>query len=449
MDNGMVKFVSEFKAVNDLPRLRGTIFGGFFLVLTMSLLVGLVLFLSGGFLAERFFHKPQLLPVLRIIILSLPFSTLMVILLACLQGAKLIKYQVLVRQLLVPFARLLCVILVLLMGYRLLGVTWAYVLAMILGALWSGFFLIRSFRTIFHKGPIIFEKRRLIVFSLPLFFSQILKRVHGSLDIILIGYFLSTAMVGIYGVLQRFIPLILIPLTAFNSIFAPIISELYAADNQKDLQHQYKLVTKWILTASLPIFTLLTFFSREILALFGADFTTGAKAMIILCVGQLLNTATGSAGFMLMMTGKSYVNLINSVVLTLANVLLNLLLIPKYGIIGAALANAVSIIAVQIFRLAELWYFYRVHPYQIQTLKPIMSCLASLIVIMAVSQIELLKLTFISVPIFIITFLMCYVIFLKIFGLSQEDIIIVEAIKNKIVKQKMKVIKKDSNREFA
>lgn len=441
LENAMVKFVSQFKALNDIPRLRGTVFWGIILVIVISVMLGLGLFSFAGLLVHRFFHEPALIPVLRIMAISLPFSALVTILLASLQGAKLIKYKVLVRQMLVPFMRLFCVVFVLILGYQLKGIACAYVLAVVVGALLSSYYLLKSFPKILKKGTIIFEKRKIIYFSLPLLFSGILKRIHARGDVLLIGYFLSAPMIGVYGVAQRFIPLIGIPLLAFNSIFAPIISELFADKRDEELEHHYKMVAKWILMSSLPIFTLLTFFSKEILSIFGPGFANGYKAMIILCIGQMLNAATGSAGFMLMMTGRSLVNLMNSGLLCFVNLLLNIYLIPKYGIVGAALANTLSVTAVQLLRLAEVWYFLKVHPYRPDTLKPICSCALSVFILVMIAPFGVNKHSIFMAPLLSILFLTSYVAFLWIFKLSPEDRIVLTNLKDKLLKRSNRLIR--------
>ena len=436
MENTMVKFVSHFKTLDDIPRLRGTVVWVTTVVLTMSILVGLGLFNLADSLTHRFFHEPALIPVLRIMVVSLPFAALVTILLAALQGAKLIKYKVLVRRILVPLMRLLFVAFVLILGYQLKGIACAYVLAVVFGAFFTIYYLFRSFPNILRNGRIILEKKEMTCFSLPLFFSGIFKQIHGRSDILLIAYFLSAPMVGVYGVAQRFLPLIGIPLVAFNSIFAPIISELFANKRHDELEQQYKMVAKWILMLVLPIFTLLVFFSREILSIFGPGFSDGYKAMIILCIGQMLNAATGSAGFMLMMTGRSLANLTNSAVLCFGNILLNVYLIPKYGIIGAALANTLSFTAVQLLRLAEVWYFLKVHPYRLDTLKPICSCVFSVLIILIMASLGIEKSSIFTALLICVLFFTTYIAILWLLKLSDEDHIVLSNLKRKLLKQR-------------
>ena len=106
LENTLVKFVSEFRALGDAPRLRGAVFGVVGLVVILSSIVCAGLFLLSPYLAERIFDKPDLIPVIKIMAFSLPFTSLHRLSASSLQGVKLIKYKVFIQQLFLPFSRL-------------------------------------------------------------------------------------------------------------------------------------------------------------------------------------------------------------------------------------------------------------------------------------------------------------------------------------------------------
>jgi O-antigen/teichoic acid export membrane protein len=280
------------------------------------------------------------------------------------------------------------------------------------------------------------ERRKIIKFSLPLLFARMFNQILGRIDILMIGLFLPANMVGIYGVAKRFIPLIIVPLGAFNTIFAPIIAELFCLEKLDLLKDQFKTVARWVFMISLPTFTLLTFFSREILAVFGPDFVAGSSAMLMLCLGQLINAATGAAGFMLMMTGRPHVNLMNSGLLCITNIVLNLYLIPKYGIMGAAFASAVSITAIQLLRLAEIWYFLRIHPYRWDFWKPTVSCLISVLIISASARLGINPNHIMNMAMLALLFISTYMVLLYLFKPSPEDRIVLQALKHRLAPEK-------------
>ena len=432
MENTVVKFVSQFRSLNDAPRLRGTIFWGIGLVLALSSLICAGLFCISHFLGYHIFDKPPLVHILKIMALSLPFSSPGKVLTASLQGIKLVKYKALVQQVLIPFFRLVCVVSAIALGYRLTGIAWSYVMAEVLGIMCSGYFLFKSFPEIRQKSPSIYEARKITFFSLPLLFSGMFNRIVARADILIMGHYLSATMVGIYGVARRCLPLIIMPLGAFNSIFAPVISDLFARKKKKDLETQFKTVAKWVFMTSLPIFTLLTFFSKQILSIFGPGFAAGSLSMMILCIGQMVNAATGSVGFMLMMTGRPFADLLNSGLLCVINVLLNIYLIPRYGIVGAACASAFSITAIQLLRLVEVWYFLRMHPYRWDFLKPVFSGLFAVVMVTMISHSGMSIAGMFRLPILVTLFLLSYVGFLWLLKLSPEDHIVLNGLRRKL-----------------
>jgi len=449
MENTIVKFISQFRALNDIPRLRGAIFWGIGLVLTLSTAICIGLFCMSHFLGSHIFDKPSLVPILKIMAFSIPVSSLGKVLIASLQGIKLIKYKVLVQQVLIPSSRLICVVLTIAFGYQLVGIAWSYVMAEVLGIIYSAYFLFKSFPEIRQKSLTTYEMKKITFFSLPLLFSGMFNRIVARADILIMGHFLSATMVGIYGIAQRFLPLIMMPLGAFNSIFAPIISDLFARKRKEDLETQFKTVAKWVFMASLPIFMLFTFFSKEILSIFGSGFVAGSLAMMILCAGQMVNTATGSVGFVLMMTGRPFADLLNSGLLCVTNILLNIYLIPRYGIVGAACASAFSITAIQLLRLAEVWCFLRMHPYRWDFFKPLFSGLFAVSIVTMLSHSVMSTAQIFGLPILVTLFLLSYVGFLWLLKLSPDDHLVLNCLRRKLFGQKgqqMKYAESDQGR---
>jgi len=436
LENTLVKFVSQFKAVQDAPRLRGAIYGTVGLSLLISLAVSGALFLSVPYLAGQVFKKPDLIPVLRVISFSLPFTAIHRLLLASLQGVKLVKYKVFVTRFILPFFRISFIISVVLLGYGLKGLAYSYLMVQIIGAIFGGYFLLKNIPEATCLRPFKWELKKIIVFTIPLFFSTLFNRLMQRADVLIVGYFLPANMVGIYGIARRFTPFILLPLEAFNNIFAPIISELFTKQKMVELEHQFKTVARWIFIFSLPIFTLLIFYAETILSIFGSDFIIGYQAMTILCIGQIINAATGSTGFMLMMTGRPLVNTFNSAFLCITNILLSLYLTPKYGIMGAAFASAFSITVVQLLRLSEVWYFLKMHPYRSDFLKPIFSTLASVLMLQLIQHYGMNEIRIVMLPFLFTLYLLSYIGFLWLMKFSPEDHIVFNEMKMKLLRIK-------------
>ena len=118
-------------------------------------------------------------------------------------------------------------------------------------------------------------------------------------------------------------------------------------------------------------------FPSELLRLFGHGYATGAEVTITLAIGQLINAATGPCGNALNMAGKIGINTVNNVAALVLNITLNLLWIPHYGIMGAALAWSLSLGFVNVIKVVELWFISRIQPFGRITFKSLAAAAAA------------------------------------------------------------------------
>ena len=433
LGQAMVKFVAQYRAQENISLVKGVIGFGLKVSLISSGILAVGIFLSADLVAHGIFHKVALVPVLRVMLLGVPFLSLMLIILSALQGAKLVKYRILVEQVLMPIFRLVAVAMAFWFGCRIMGVAWSWVITSIFGFIVAAIFLTKKIGFLF-KGHMKVERKQIFSFSLPLLFSQLFYQNVGMIGILIIGAFLPADQVGIYGVARRLIPIILIPLFSYNAIFSPIISDLFVKQKMEELANIYKTGTKWVITISFPIFALIVFFSKEIVAIFGPGFTASAPIMIILVIGQTFNVGSGSTGIMLSMTGKTLYNLFNSGILCFLNIVLTLVLVSRFGTIGVACAYTISIILIQLLQMGEVWYLYKLHPYRFEHVKPVLSCLGSLAVIHFLrDSLPIANHMMLTVALTVI-FLCSYGIFLMLAGVSQDDRMILEKIRHKILR---------------
>src|SRR5690242_8686169 len=105
----------------------------------------------------------------------------------------------------------------------------------------------------------------------------------------------------------------------------------------------FKVVTKWSLTLSWPIFLCCLVFHRAILGVFGQSYTAGWLVLVTLALGNLVDAGVGSVNYLLVMTGRPRILLMNTLGTVFVNVTLALLLIPRLGVTGAAVAAALTV----------------------------------------------------------------------------------------------------------
>ena len=168
------------------------------------------------------------------------------------------------------------------------------------------------------------------------------------IDMLMLGWLKNMMVVGIYYPVNRGAQLITwIPLAA-NTALAPALVKLYVEGDRVQLQKLMTKSARLVFLVALLASAILIGLSHWYLLLFGAEFVQGKKALIICCIGQLFGTGTGSSDMLLNMTGHEKYVTMNASATAVLNVTLNLLLIPKWGIEGAALASTISAILMNI-----------------------------------------------------------------------------------------------------
>lgn len=189
--------------------------------------------------------------------------------------------------------------------------------------------------------------------------------VSNSADVfILKSNHVGTDMVGIYKTCTNISMLAATLLVALNTTVQPKITQLYTQNNLEEVKRIAVKSSKLIFWLSVPAFIVLIGFSKYVMWLYGNEFLKGAMALSILTIGQVINTLCGPTAQLLNATGyhKQFRNI--SFIGAVVNILLNLILIPRFGIEGAAVANAVSMVAWNIvctFYIKQKFGFYIVY----------------------------------------------------------------------------------------
>ena len=183
------------------------------------------------------------------------------------------------------------------------------------------------------------------------------------LDIFLVGALDSTEAAGHYTAASRFVFVGALALQSVVLVIGPQMSDLLARRERSRARSLYQTATLWITAASGPLCFALAVFSPFFLAAFGSDFAPGASALTILALAMLVNIATGPVTVVLLMAGKSSWNVANTLGALVVNVVLNVLLIPPLGIVGAAIACAASILVANLVPLVQVRVLLGLQPF--------------------------------------------------------------------------------------
>jgi O-antigen/teichoic acid export membrane protein len=189
--------------------------------------------------------------------------------------------------------------------------------------------------------------------SAPMSLSSSIGFLMGWADTILIGILRTEAELGIYNVAFRIAMITSIILFAVNSIAAPKFAELYGCKNYIELRRTLRTVRQIIFCCSVPLFLILFYKASWILALFGPDFENGKTTLLLLLVGQFVSVVAGPMSNILEMSGRE--KCVQNVMVSalFANLIFSVILIPKYGIVGAAISNMICVAGRNV-----IWFHY-------------------------------------------------------------------------------------------
>ena len=422
LDKGVLKFVVVYRSDKDDESVYRTLGQSIAIGVTLSVLIALLLSALAPTLAEGVFDKPQLTSMFYALALTVPFLTFTHIVLGAIKSLKIMKFDAYIKSIAEPIFLFGGAAACFIIGWHFNGIAIAHLLSAIGGAVLSiaAFGRYYSWRQCLNGMRKLRLWTELTKFSLPVMGYEFLYILMMRLDAIMVGYFLPAMQVGIYAVAIE------IALTTkkvrqwFDPIFTPIISELNHHGDIDRLGHNFALVTRWVLTINLAFVFSIILIGEDLLSLFGTEFAVGFACLIVLSLSQVLYASMGSGDTLLIMSGHPYLNLLNTAIVVAMNFGLNLILIPRYGMIGAALGTLVSFGTLSLIRVVEVYRIQKIHPFRAGLLKPCVAGLLSFGITYTVSQWLPESGLWRALP-QALMYLALYVGLLRVFGLENEE----------------------------
>jgi O-antigen/teichoic acid export membrane protein len=371
LQTGVIAFLVPAIREKDNSRIWGIIQVCAGIPALLSILFGTALFLFAEPLATLAFHEPRLISLLQIVSISIPLDAIGFIAYQVAISYKKPKFSVIANNMVVPLAKLLLTIGFLKLGLGVFGIILAHVIGSAFGLALLLFFV----NSLLPKDrPFTTAKRNpgeLLRYSLPVHLGWVLNIIRGTLETLVLGFVGLTTGVGIFAVAQRLSTLGTMLFLSIGNISTPIIADFYTRGEMGQLKKLYQTTTKWVVMFNIPLFLTFVIFAKPILSIFGADFMTGATALIIMSIGNLVYTGTGLGANILDMTNHTKFNSANSAFMVVITIASDLLLIPRWGVIGAAAASAFSTVIVNVVCLIEVYVLLKIHPYGRDILKPV------------------------------------------------------------------------------
>ncbi len=187
-----------------------------------------------------------------------------------------------------------------------------------------------------------FKYSELLAVSFPMLFSSAFLFLSNWTDVFMLGKMVSKADLGVYNASYKLSLIALVVINAVNTVLAPKISKLYSENKLKAIGVEVQHATKLITIITLPMVIVLLVFRIPVLSLYGEAFVRGEYVLIVVSLGLLFNSFSGSVGQILNMTNHQKVLKRFTLYSLLINISFNYFLILRYGILGAAIASVIS-----------------------------------------------------------------------------------------------------------
>lgn len=366
LEAGIERYVAYFKGKKEDKKIYGVLSSSLLISLVLSLFFCVLLFIFSDKIAILVFHNIKLGSVLKFFSITIPFYALSRISLAALRAIKKNQYEVYSKAIFENVTKIvLTLILVYFLGLGLFGLSSAFLISIIGGGLLSIYFLYKQILKPLKNYKSIFVEREIINYSLHLMFFSLFYLVLAWTDTLMIGSFLTASKAGIYNVALPTASLLVISPLALKSLFLPTITTLYAQNENLKIKQVYNTINRWVFLINLPLLSLLIIFSKQILnILFGSEYISGFLCLIVLGIGYFVYSFLESSSAILGMLRKSRIILFNSILVAVLNIVLNIILIQKYGILGGAIATSISLIILGLLVSIEGWFYTGLQPIQ-------------------------------------------------------------------------------------
>jgi O-antigen/teichoic acid export membrane protein len=409
LQEGATRQIAYYQGKEDKKKLTSIILYSLLLGLFSGIIISILLFFSSDIISIRIFKLPELSFTLRVFAIAIPFYILILVLTAIYRGFRSLKEKIFFSDSLRNLLFVFFIVFVIWVG---LSFKWAIIAYTISVILTSVLFICYFFR----KKPVphhILSKnttelsvgKSLLLFSLPLLFVTFLNQIMNWTDTLMLGYYKTADIIGLYNAALPLGRVISMLLGSMIFIYMPVISGLHAKNQRFEMKRSYAILTKWLCTATLPLASVFVFFPTVVLnSLFGHEYILAGTVLQILAVGFLINNLMGPNGATLTAMGKTKFLMCSTFVAMCINITLNALLIPKYGIIGAAVATVTALILINIIRSIKLYSISKIHSLGKNILKPII--LSSVLIYITHLVIkELFIIEFWMLPIFFFLFI--------------------------------------------
>jgi O-antigen/teichoic acid export membrane protein len=375
---GLVYFLNQYRTTGQRHRLLAVWRAAYLPVVVAAVVAGVAGVVAAPDLADLLVGRDDTATVAltRVLSIMLAFSALSDLAQGTTRGYGALRPVILVTKIGYPTVQVVLALIFVLLGIPdvlTLGLAWALPFApAALILIWWARRLHRAAVKGEDSGPDTDSERAAFWrFTGPRTVSSIAQIAIQRTDIVLLGMLSGPANAALYTAATRFLVFGQLGGQAINLAIESKVASLLALGDRAGVRAVYQAATGWLMLLTWPVYFTFVGYAPDLLAIFGPGYDAGAVVIVILSVTMLVGTAAGAVDTMLVMAGRSSWTMANTTAALVVNIGLNLLLIPPYGITGAAIAWSAAIVIKNVVPLTQLAVAMRLHPFGAQTIPAI------------------------------------------------------------------------------
>ncbi len=378
MDDAMIRYIAIQVSRKDHSGVRGTIQLGLLTAAILGTLSGVILYVGADWAANRLFDEEGLADLLRLFAVITPVLAFSNVLLGMTRGFNRMGHVALTENIIQSVVRLVLLLALWRSGFS------TFVAGVIFGV---SDLAAAAAMVYFLQTNLPYERRNppparrdtgeIVRFAVPLGVSGVLSGVRDNIQTFVLGILSIAADVGLFSIVARVNLVSRVTYRAIVSAVKPLFAGAHAAGDQARVLALYSSTTRWTLTLNLPFFLVTVLYSETLLSIFGDPFAAGALALIFLAGGEFVVAATGTCGSLIDMAGHTRIKLFNSILWIVMQIGLSILLVPRWGVVGAAASSSFSVGFMNLLRVIEVRILDKVQPYHGPFWKPILAAAAA------------------------------------------------------------------------
>lgn len=415
LNSGLLRYISVLKVKNKKIEIKNIFWKSIFYCLISTIVSVILLFLMKNTISITWFKEPTLANFLPVFIFSIPLTVFFEIFLSTFVAYEMIGFYSIIHKVLTGFFRVLFISIFIFYGMTYSSISLSYIFSLIIPFILVIFATMRFFPFLFKlnlKG--VFKKSKLFAelfsYSWPLLLYSFIWQIFHWTDSFMIGIFTNATQVGIYNSAIEIAFLLSIAPGLFIQLFFPLVTANYSNNNLEGVKQVSQQVGKWILFINIPIFILFLFFPNSFINLFfGNQFLAASNSLRFISAGMLLLSLSEVSNKLLSMRNKTKNILFCIIVSSLLNIILNWILIPKYGINGAAFATMISFFILGLLFMLQAYSFFSIIPIRRKIINLLFSALISSIFLFFLKKLVSSNLT--SNLLVLSTFFLLYILF--------------------------------------